>query len=232
MDEVRESFLLPVEAKPSLRRHWVWAALALLIAAGAAAALWTRQAARPTQGASEERPLEGLGLFGKVPEFSLLERSGRELRSGDLLGKVWIADFIYTHCTDTCPVQSAEMKAIQGEFAEQLDLRLVSITVDPKRDTPEVLAGYAGRFGADPSRWFFLTGAEQAILRLAQEGFHLAAAEIPEARRDKSGATHVHSPRFVLVDRSGEIRGYYAGTDKDALARLRRDARALLRGAG
>ncbi len=219
-----------MEARSLLRRQRVWALLVFLIVGASALALWTRQTARPRQGASLERPLEGLGLFGKVPEFSLVERSGREIRLADLLGKVWIANFIYTHCPDSCPVQSAQMKTLQDEFAEEQDLRFISITVDPRRDTPKVLTEYAGRFGADAARWLFLTGEENAILLLAQEGFHLAAAEIPEAKRDKSGATHVHSPRFVLVDRRGEIRGYYPGTEPDAIARLRRDVRALLRG--
>jgi len=222
-----------MEPKPSLlRQTWVWALVIFLIAGAASIVLWTRRMAGPNQGASDERPLEGLGRFGKAPEFALTERSGKEIRSADLLGKVWIANFIYTHCTDTCPVQSAEMKALQDQFGRERNLRLVSITVDPKRDTPAVLAGYASRFGADPARWFFLTGKREEIFRIAQEGFHLAAAEIPEAQRGGSEATHLHSPRFVVVDRRGEIRGYYPGTEKDALQRLRRDLEELLRDAG
>jgi protein SCO1/2 len=104
--------------------------------------------------------------------------------------------------------------------------------VDPKRDTPAVLAGYASRFGADPARWFFLTGNREEIFRIAQEGFHLAAAEIPEAQRGDAGSTHMHSPRFVVVDNRGEIRGYYPATEKEALQRLSRDIEGLLRDAG
>lgn len=211
-----------------LRQQWAWALVVFLIAGVAAIALWTRQAKPPAQGTSQERALEGLGTFGKVPEFSLVERSGRKIRLADLAGRVWIVDFIYTRCTDTCPVQTAEMKTLQDRFAEARDLRLVSITVDPKRDTPAALGRYASRFGADSARWLFLTGEEKTIYRLAQDGFHLAAAEIPAPKRDGSGATHLHSPRFALVDRRGEIRGYYVGTDKDALARLGRDAGVLL----
>jgi protein SCO1/2 len=212
-----------------LRQPWIWALLIFLLVGGASIALWTRQMAAPNQGTSDERPLEGLGRFGKTPEFSLTERSGKEIRAADLIGKVWIANFIYTHCTDTCPIQSAEMKALQEQFAKEQDLRLVSITVDPKRDSPAVLAKYAARFGADPARWFFLTGKQEEIFRVAQEGFHLTAAEIPEAQRDGSGTTHLHNPHFVVVDRQGEIRGYYPGTDKEALQRLRRDLQELLR---
>ena len=207
------------------RKPWAWALAIFLIAGAASIALWTRRAGGPAHVSKAEKNLRTLG---KVPDFSLVERSGKKIRLADLLGNVWIADLIYTHCTDTCPIQSAEMKSLQDKFAAAPDLRLVSITVDPKRDTPAVLRKYAARFGADPARWLFLTGDERAIYRLAQEGFHLAAAEIPKAERDGSGATHLHSPRFVLVDRAAEIRGYYAGTEKAALARLGGDVEILL----
>ncbi len=137
--------------------------------------------------------------------------------------------FIYTNCPDTCPIQSAQMRQIQEEFQNENGLRLVSITVDPTRDTPEVLSEYAKRFGADPARWFFLTGKKEAIYNFAQAGFRLGALEIPHEKRPESGATHTHSPRFVLVDREARIRGYYVSTDADAMKRLRTDLMILLR---
>jgi protein SCO1/2 len=163
-----------------------------------------------------------------VPDFSLIERSGRQIELSDLRGKVWIANFIYTHCPDTCPIQSAQMKELQDEFINEKDLRLVSITVDPERDSTAVLSKYASRFGADPERWLFLTGEKKSIHRLAQEGFLLGAAEIPSAKRPASGATHTHSPRFVLIDPKAQIRGYYTSTDAEAMRRLRRDLKILL----
>jgi cytochrome oxidase Cu insertion factor (SCO1/SenC/PrrC family) len=116
-------------------------------------------------------------VYGRVPEFSLIERSGRRVDAAALRGNVWIADFIYTRCTDTCPLQSAQMARLQTEYRDDPDLRLVSITVDPERDTPQVLARYAARFGADPARWLFLTGEKTAIFRLAREGFRLGVEE-------------------------------------------------------
>jgi protein SCO1/2 len=161
------------------------------------------------QGTGEEKPLEGLKVFGSVPQFSLIERDGREIALSDLKGEVWIANFIYTNCPDTCPIQSAQMREIQEDFKNEKDLPLVSITVDPTRDTPEVLSEYAQRFSADPGRWLFLTGEKETIYKFAQEGFHLGAVEIPHKKRPESGASHTHSPRFVLVDRAAQIRGYY-----------------------
>jgi protein SCO1/2 len=217
-----------------IKQPWAWALIAFLIAGVVTISMWTRPASRSGGAAGVERPAAAeLEAFGKVPPFSLTERSGKKVQASDLSGKVWIADFIYTNCTDTCPLQSAEMKTFQDRFASEPDLRLVSITVDPKRDTPAVLSGYAARYGADSARWLFLTGAEKSIYRLAEDGFHLPAAEIArETKAESSGATHLHSPRFALVDRTGEIRGYYVATEKEALARLGRDAGTLLRRAG
>lgn len=210
----------------SLSRYKTAALVAL--ATVAALAVLMRPAIRFMRRVGAERPSEAPGAFGRAPDFSLTERAGKPIKSADLAGKVWVANFIYTHCPDSCPIQSAEIKKLQDEFGGEGDLRLVSITVDPKRDTPAALAEYADRFGADRGRWLFLTGEEGAIDHLAQAGFHLAAAEIPSAKRDSTGATHLHSPRLVLVDRRGEIRGYYPATEPEALARLRRDLKVLL----
>jgi protein SCO1 len=192
--------------------------------------LWKWQGKLQRHGSDEERPLEGLKEFGAVPPFSLTERDGRRISLLDLKGNVWIVNFIYTNCPDTCPVQSAQMRQIQKDFNNEKDLRLVSITVDPARDTPEVLSEYARRFSADPARWFFLTGEKETIYKFAESGFRLGAMELPHEKRPESGATHTHSPRFVLVDRDAQIRGYYVSTDAEAMKRLGRDLKILLRG--
>jgi protein SCO1 len=213
-----------------IKQPWAWALVAFLVAGVATMALWTRQMSRYTPTANAERPRDALESFGQVPAFSLTERSGRKVQVSDLVGSVWIADFIYTNCTDTCPLQSAEMKRFQDRFADRPDLKLVSITVDPKRDTPAVLRRYADKFGAHATQWVFLTGPQEAIYRLAEEGFHLPASEVAPPKRGE--APHIHSPRFAVVDRDSEIRGYYVATDKEALERLGRDVEVLLRRAG
>ena len=205
-------------------------------------ALWTWQGARPRQGTSEERPLEGLKVFGAVPDFSLVERSGKRIVLADLRGKAWIANFIYTHCPDTCPLQTARMALLQKELAAERNLWLVSISVDPERDTLAILSEYAGRFGADPDRWLFLTGDKKAIYRLAQEGFRLSAVDPEEgvrswlfgvapvmAHHGQVGKTFLHSSRFVLVDRQARIRGYYQFNEDEAMGRLVKDLKTLLR---
>ncbi len=151
--------------------------LVLLLVGILATTMWIWQDLRFDRWNRGDRDLEGLQVFGTLPDFSLTERSGRHITLGDLKGKIWIANFIYTHCTDTCPLQSARMSRLEDEFSGERDLRLVSITVDPARDTPRVLVEYAARFGADPERWLFLTGEKQAIYALGQQGFYLSVEE-------------------------------------------------------
>jgi len=210
-----------------IRFRLLWGLLVLILAGVVGWAILKTQT-RP--GVGQERPLEGLQVLGEVPDFSLTERSGQKMTRSDLLGKVWVATLIYTRCPDSCPLQMAEMARLQGEFRAEDGLRLVAITVDPERDTPGILSRYADRFGADPLRWLFLTGEKGAISRLVQEGFHLSAVEVPLKRRVNPRASHLHSSRFVLVDRQGRIRGYYSSDDEEALRRLREDMRTLLRG--
>jgi protein SCO1/2 len=217
--------------------------LLLLVLVGAVGILWFWQGPAIRSWLSGKRPGEALDVFGTVPDFSLIERSGRQVGRSDLAGKVWITNFIYTHCPDTCPLQSAQMAKLQADFAEEKDLRLISITVDPERDTVLVLSQYAKRYGADPERWLFLTGEKKTIYRLALEGFRLSVVDPAEgvkswlfgpvalsAHHGETEKKFLHSSRFVLVDRQARIRGYYHSNEEESLQRLRRDAQALLRG--
>jgi protein SCO1/2 len=191
-------------------------------------ALWLKLAPAPQLARWEQRPLEGLNRYGTVPEFVLTERSGKNTTLADLRGAIWIADFIYTTCRDTCPLQTAEMAKLQEQLKDETRLRLVSISVDPETDTPIVLSRYADRYKADASRWLFLTGAKDQISRLIEEGFRLSAA--PAREGSAEAGVILHSPRFVLVDKETRIRGYYDSRDREALERLRKDVATLLKG--
>jgi cytochrome oxidase Cu insertion factor (SCO1/SenC/PrrC family) len=167
---------------------------------------------------------EPLPVLGTLPEFSLTERSGEPFGLKDLRGQVWVADFIFTNCAGTCPIMTTAMTDIQKTvLAEKLDdVKLVSITVDPERDTPEVLQRFADGYGALTGRWYFLTGDGAAIQQLANKGFLLSAATggSPEE-------PIIHSNRFVLVDRQGRIRGYYDGTEEEGVKQLLKDLKKL-----
>ena len=161
---------------------------------------------------------------GPLPGFSLTDARGRTVTLEDLAGSVWIADFIFTRCAGQCPLMSGRMAELQQAFAGTPGLQLVSFTVDPAHDTPDVLAAYGDHHGASDGRWRFVTGEPQAVLALVRAGFRLAVAEegTPEE-------PITHSIRLVLVDRRGHVRGSYEATDERVMARLRDDARRLLR---
>jgi protein SCO1/2 len=189
-------------------------------------ALWLSLGSHPRSGGPGT--VAGLNHYGSVPDFSLTERSGSTVSLARLRGKIWVADFIYTTCTDTCPLQSAMMAKLQDAYASKPEVQLVSITVDPERDTPQVLALYADKYRADAERWYFLSGRRERITQLIQQGFHLAVASIP-AGGDAVGMIP-HSPRFVLVDQQARIRGYYDSREAQALARLKNDIDTLVKG--
>jgi protein SCO1/2 len=160
--------------------------------------------------------------YGSVPAFQLVNQEGQPFGSAQLAGKVWIADFIFTTCPGPCPMISTRMSELQKPL-ENTDVQLVSFTVDPEKDTPEVLRGYADKLHAQPKRWDFLTGPKAAIYDLSRNGFKLAASD------SEADGIPVHSTRMILVDRHGEIRGYYEATAADAVTKLLADTSHLLR---
>jgi protein SCO1 len=189
-------------------------------------ALWLKLRPKPRLIGLQQQPLEALNRYGSVPEFALVERSGKRTTLADLRGTVWIADFIYTTCKDTCPLQTAAMAKLQDDWQGKVGLKLVSFTVDPEKDTIEALSRYAETYNADSSRWLFLTGAKEQLTRLVQEGFRLSAAVAPGD--GNTDGVILHSPRFVLIDKEGQIRGYYDSRDREALRRLQKDVARLL----
>ena len=158
--------------------------------------------------------------YGSVPEFTLINQDGKNFGSPDLRGKIWIADFIYTMCPGPCPMISSRMSELQKPL-EKTDVHLVSFSVDPAKDTPQVLRSYAEKLQAEPGRWDFLTGPQSTIYNLSRDGFKLAVGE--------EKGVPVHSTRMILVDRHGEIRGYYDAAEADAVTKLVADTTHLLR---
>ena len=191
-------------------------------------ALWLRLGPHTQFVRGSAESVDGLNQYGSVPDFTLMERNGRSVDLAQLRGKIWIADFIYTTCTDTCPLQTAMMAKLQQEYAGKPEVQFVSFTVDPERDTPQVLARYADKHQADPLRWYFLTGQRDRIIRLIQQGFHLAVASAP-VDADQGGMIP-HSPRFVLVDKEARIRGYYDSRELEAFVRLKNHIDVLVKG--
>lgn len=164
-----------------------------------------------------------LPALGELPEFALTGVTvdgASPLDKRALRGRVWIADFVFTRCPGPCPILSANMAGLQKRLPDSVGL--LSFTVDPDHDSPELLTLYARKLSADPQRWFFVAGEKSALLRLFRDGFKLAVADDPSAP-----GMIAHSTKFVLIDRRGVIRGYYDGEDPESIRRLEADAKTL-----
>lgn len=151
-----------------------------------------------------------------LPAFELTSESGAVVRRSDLEGQVWVASFIFTRCPSICPKLTSRMAELSERTKGLDDVKLVTITVDPENDTPDVLAAYAKGYHADPARWTFLTGPHEQISAAVVGGFKVHVAK---EEREPGIFEIVHGERVVLVDREGYIRGYYEATDEglDAL---------------
>jgi protein SCO1 len=172
-----------------------------------------------------------LPKLGELPAFSLTGADGQPFGSRELAGRPWVVDFVFTSCPSVCPRMTEEMAHLQTWVVNRaLDnrVRLVSVSVDPARDTPAVLRGYAEKFHARPSLWAFLTGSPEAIEDAVVRGFKIYVGKEKDDSQD--GFAIVHGTKFVLVDGKRQIRGYYDSNDHEALAALRRDLATLADG--
>jgi len=161
--------------------------------------------------------------FGSVGPFSLIAMNGKSVTEKDLEGKLWVVDFIFTRCNGPCPLLSSQMAKIQEKLPQNSGL--LSITVDPDYDTLEILSAYSERFGADPSRWLFVTGKREDVYRLIQNQLLNAVEKNPNAA--SVGEAFIHSQRFVLLDEKGHIRGFYDGEDASAPQTILRDLKFM-----
>ena len=144
----------------------------------------------------------------QLVDFALTDRTGRTVTRADLAGRVLVVDFLFTGCSLTCPAVNRQMAQIQKQTTNRPEVMLVSLTVDPRDDTPEVLEKYGERFGADTNRWLFLTGDKTQLYRLIESSF-LAS--------DTNGifgympGNFAHTERIAIVGPSGHLRGYFDG---------------------
>ena len=197
----------------------VWGGLAAVLVGVVGVGVWSL---RDHQAARQGSVLQGGGTFGRVPDFTLTERSGRTVALRDLSGKYWVADFIFTRCTGVCPLLTTRMASLVKQLSGRPgadDMMFVSFSVDPDWDTPEVLSRHAASLGIVDPRWLFVTGPRQELYHLIGDGFKLSVAQNTLAG-SSAGDLITHSDRFALVDPKGEIRGYYHGDEADTVAIL------------
>jgi protein SCO1/2 len=160
----------------------------------------------------------------RIPEAQLVNEAGEPVRMSGMKGNVVVYDFIFTHCAGTCPMMTARMQKLTKKIQRDAPVRFVSISVDPIRDTPEVLRGYAMYARNDP-RWMFLTGDRKTIVDLSVNGFKLAAGDATGSADESI----LHSVKFAVADKKGVIREYYSATNDDAVEHVAGVVNELLR---
>lgn len=193
-----------------------WAGVFLLFVLGITMgfALWRE---------SENRSVVPMPVLRQVPDFSLSDQTGSTVTRTDLRGHVWVTNFFFTRCSGPCPLLTARMAEMQQALVKAPDVKLVSVTVDPEHDTPEVLAAYAGQWQADPDRWKFLTGDPDTVRRVVREGFMQMIGE------DEATGEPVHGTMFLLVDGNGMVRGVYSLDDPELVPKILMGTGNLLR---
>ena len=157
------------------------------------------------------------GKRRKVPQFSFINQDSSIVTNSDYLGKVYLVDFFLTTCPTICPIMTSNLVEIQNTFEGEKDLGILSFTINPRYDTPEILKKYQERYGITHPNWNLLTGNQEEIFKLSREGFYILTNENEEAP-----GGFEHSGMFALVDKEGYIRSrtdqfgnpliYYRGT--------------------
>ena len=213
------SFLDKAMAKSSNGFYWIaWGVLAaVLIAIGG---LFIRQVSSRSS----------LPEYAQVQAFTLTNQAGATFTRENLLGKVWVADVIFTRCAGPCPRMTEEMSKLAAAFGNEKQLEFVTLTTDPEYDTPAVLKKYGERFGAREGQWHFLTGSKSELLKnVAMGSLKLAVQEKDEALQQNENDLFVHSTVFVLVDKTGKLRGFYESLEPGFQEKISADIQSLLK---
>lgn len=182
-------------------------------------AVWSGQRLLPAmaRAVTDNESVDQPPLF-EVPAFALTDQENRTVTCDSLKGHPWITAFIFTRCPGPCPLITARMAGLQEKLPA--NVKLVSFSLDPAHDTPDVLKAYGQRFGADDARWHFLTGDRAVIDGIANE---LKIA----AKRGSNPVDINHGTHLVLVNAEGKVHGYYRHGDDEATQQLIADARRL-----
>lgn len=171
-----------------------------------------------------KRSAEDVPVLGQLPEFSLVDQDEQVFSRESMEGNLWVSAFVFTHCRSTCPRLTAHMKGLQARLSDVPKAHFVSVSVDPRNDTPEVIKAYMTKNGLDERNWRFVTGDEEVIRQVVVDGYRVG---LGDADSEAAGAEEImHSNSFVLVDEDARVRGYYRANN-DGIADLERDLRAL-----
>jgi protein SCO1/2 len=175
-----------------------------------------------------------LATIGLAPSFSLTNQKNEILTEQDLLGQVYVVEFFFTTCPSICPIMTNNLLKVQNAYASEMRLSLLSVSINPNYDTPEVLSEYAKSYGITHPNWHLLTGDSEVIFAMANTGFNLYVG--PGSELDGG---FEHSGFFALVDAQGKIRSrydqygnpiiYYDGLETDEVSKLIDDISILIK---
>jgi len=171
-----------------------------------------------------KRSAADVPVLGQLPEFSLVDQNEHAFVRESMEGNLWVSAFVFTHCRSTCPRITAHMKGLQSRLSDVPSAHFVSVSVDPRNDTPEVIKAYMTKNGLDETNWRFVTGEEEAIRHVVVDGFRVGLGD--EDSKAAGAEDIMHSNSFVLVDDKAQLRGYYRANN-DGIGDLERDLRAL-----
>jgi protein SCO1/2 len=170
-------------------------------------------------------------MLGEIPAFTMMDQDGRPVTRESLRGQTLIVDFFYASCPASCPRLSNQMAEFQRKIAERSEARgeplpvhLISITLDPENDTPDVLRSYAQRYSSGRGRWSFLSGRSEDLDHVVVKGFKV---RYERAEPSLGIGAIMHGEWFVLVDGLGRIRGYYQIGSEERMRKLVRDAEEM-----
>jgi protein SCO1/2 len=163
-------------------------------------------------------------VLAQLPEFTLVDQNEQAFTRSTMEGGIWVSAFVFTHCRSTCPRLTAHMKGLQARLADLSGVNFVSVSVDPRNDTPEVIKAYMVKNELDERNWHFVTGQEEAIRSVVIDGFRVGMGD--EESTAQGAEEIMHSNSFVLVDEQARVRGYYRANN-DGIADLERDLRAI-----
>lgn len=159
-----------------------------------------------------------------VADFTLTDQTGQAVSNNDLRGQPWVASFVFTKCAGPCPRVTESVQSLFKSYRDK-DVRFVTFTVDPARDTPKVLADYASFYEADAEKWFFLTGDRDKLYGLINGSFLMP---VMEAENPEPGYEIIHTTNICLIDPTGRVVGKYNSVDGVAMVKLRRDLDQML----
>lgn len=158
-----------------------------------------------------------------ISDFSFLNQLGDTITKADVVGKIFVTDFFFTTCGGICPKMTNQLKRVHKEFLDDPNFLILSHTVNPSIDTVETMFKYAERFGADPKKWWFLTGTKHDLYVMARKSY-LVVPDKDDPNFEHGGESDfLHTENFALIDSDGRIRGMYDGTSPDEVDELIRD---------